>query len=108
MAHRRKSRPDSGLGCQVNVLECVQGVPSSLGRGGSGARAGLYLLKADVTVWSHSSHPTRGCIPRGGVDRPWPWRPSVPETIPAAPDAPTAKTTAPFERTRLKLSPTFP
>ena len=27
------------------------------------ARAGLYLLIADVTVSSHSGHPTRGCIP---------------------------------------------
>ena len=27
-------------------------------------RAGLYLLIADVTVQSHSGHPTRGCIPR--------------------------------------------
>jgi len=28
------------------------------------ARAGLYLLIADVTVSSHSGHPTRVCIPR--------------------------------------------
>ena len=27
-------------------------------------RLGLYLLIADVTVQSHSGHPTRGCIPR--------------------------------------------
>ena len=26
--------------------------------------AGLYLLVADVTVYSHSGHPTRGCVPR--------------------------------------------
>ena len=33
--------------------------------GETSARAGLYLLIADVTVLSHSGHPTRGCIPRG-------------------------------------------
>ena len=26
--------------------------------------AGLYLLIADVTVYSHSGHPTRSCVPR--------------------------------------------
>ena len=31
MAHTRQSRPDSGLGLQVNVLHTVEVVPSSLG-----------------------------------------------------------------------------
>ena len=39
---------------------------SERGEQGSAARAGLYLLIADVTVSSHSGHPTRGCIPRKG------------------------------------------
>ena len=33
MAHRRQSRPDPGLGFQVQVLETFQVVPSSLGSG---------------------------------------------------------------------------
>ena len=33
MAHVRQSRPDSGLGLQVEVVENTQGVRSSLGRG---------------------------------------------------------------------------
>ena len=33
MAHVRQSRPDSGLGFQVKVLEAFQGVPSSLKSG---------------------------------------------------------------------------
>ena len=30
----------------------------------SAARAGLYLLTADVTMQSHTGHSTRGCILR--------------------------------------------
>ena len=37
MAHMRQSRPDPGLGFQVQVLQIVQGVPSSRGSG-SGTR----------------------------------------------------------------------
>ena len=33
MAQTRKSRPDSGLGFQVRILEMLWGVPSSLGSG---------------------------------------------------------------------------
>jgi len=33
VAHIRQSRPDSGLGFQVKVLDTLQGVPSSLGSG---------------------------------------------------------------------------
>ena len=35
------------------------------GEQGSTARAGLYRLTVDVTVSSHSGHPTWGCTPRG-------------------------------------------
>jgi len=34
MAHIRHSRPDSGLGFQVEVLETFEHVPFSLGSGG--------------------------------------------------------------------------
>ena len=33
MAHTRQSRPDSGLGFQVNFLKTVHGAPPSLGSG---------------------------------------------------------------------------
>ena len=33
MAHKRQPRPDYGLGCQVEVLQTVEGVPSWLGSG---------------------------------------------------------------------------
>ena len=36
MAHMRQSRPDSGLGVQVKVLEAFQVVPSLLGSGTGG------------------------------------------------------------------------
>ena len=41
MAHVKQSRPDSGLGFQVNVIETFRVVPSSLGSGqGSGLKKG--------------------------------------------------------------------
>ena len=37
MAHMKRSRPDSGLGFQLKVLETFQAVTSLLGSGGGGA-----------------------------------------------------------------------
>ena len=44
-ARTRQSRPDSGLGFQVKVLNTFQGVPSSLG---SGLAQTLQLLRKNV------------------------------------------------------------
>ena len=41
VAHVRQSRPDSGLGFQVNVLKITRVVPSSLGSGFGGQPANL-------------------------------------------------------------------
>ena len=50
MAHIRQSRPDSGFGFQVKVLKTFRGVPSLLGSGGEAtwwprrrADPGLYV-----------------------------------------------------------------
>ena len=51
LAHVSQSRPDSGLGFQVNVLEIVQVVPSSLGRASSRSGRRCLAIRGD-THWS--------------------------------------------------------
>ena len=57
MAHIRQSRPESGLGFQVNVLQLLQVVPSSLGSGcsdawpGGGQHSGVIDSGLVCSLW---------------------------------------------------------
>ena len=54
-AHTRQSRPDSGLGFQVNVLKTFLRVPSSLGRLPDSSVVQLDELVLLGRGWCHSS-----------------------------------------------------
>ena len=49
---------------EVPLQPLIWGYHPLLKKTESAARVGLYLLVLDVTMQSHSGHPTRGCIPR--------------------------------------------
>jgi len=80
MAHTRQSRPDSGLGFQVQVLKTCQVVLSSLGSGREGAsdagsEAGSYLRLIDFVSFNSrlgSNKEEEGCWELVGCGRPLP------------------------------------
>ena len=54
VAHIRQSRPDSGLGFQVQVLETYERVPSSLGKGKG--HTDLFTAVASAAVLSNTMY----------------------------------------------------
>ena len=55
MAHKRQSRPDSGLGIRVKVPKTVEGVPSSLGSGPASVSVGSADYSLDKPPGFHLS-----------------------------------------------------